>query len=289
MFSKPIYNSPLCSCIICKHVTSAKGIHSHHRVVHSEDGKKSHAEASKKGSVAGALATSKKYKQLKDTEINSYEKSPNSCERCGIHLSFESRHNRFCSQSCSATNTNTGRHQSNETKQKISSGVKKYLNAREKPPYTKIEFCTCKYCNKKFVRKQEKGISRTWCSDECKKLGRSLIARNNPGLGTKRSKQEIELYNLCKDHFGETAVTNNEKIFNGWDADILIYDHRIAILWNGPWHYKEMGFSNHSLKQVQNRDIIKIKEIYAMGWTPIVFEDRYYTPKSAFTNLLSLL
>jgi hypothetical protein len=163
------------------------------------------------------------------------------------------------------------------------------LNAREKPPYTKIEFCTCKYCNKKFVRKQEKGISRTWCSDECKKLGRSLIARNNPGLGTKRSKQEIELYNLCKDHFGETAVTNNEKIFNGWDADILIYDHRIAILWNGPWHYKEMGFSNHSLKQVQNRDIIKIKEIYAMGWTPIVFEDRYYTPKSAFTNLLSLL
>lgn len=289
MFSKPIYNSPLCSCIICKHVTSAKGIHSHHRVVHSEDGKKSHAEASKKGSVAGALATSKKYKQLKDAEINSYEKSPNSCEQCGIHLSFESRHNRFCSQSCSATNTNTGRHQSNETKQKISSGVKKYLNAREKPPYTKIEFCTCKYCNKKFVRKQEKGISRTWCSDECKKLGRSLIARNNPGLGTKRSKQEIELYNLCKDHFGETAVTNNEKIFNGWDADILIYDHRIAILWNGPWHYKEMGFSNHSLKQVQNRDIIKIKEIYAMGWTPIVFEDRHYTPKSAFTNLLSLL
>ena len=289
MFSKPIYNSPLCSCIICKHVTSAKGIHSHHRVVHSEDGKKSHAEASKKGSVAGALATSKKYKQLKDAEIDSYEKSPNSCEQCGIHLSFESRHNRFCSQSCSATNTNTGRHQSNETKQKISSGVKKYLNAREKPPYTKIEFCTCKYCNKKFVRKQEKGISRTWCSDECKKLGRSLIARNNPGLGTKRSKQEIELYNLCKDHFGETAVTNNEKIFNGWGADILIYDHRIAILWNGPWHYKEMGFSNHSLKQVQNRDIIKIKEIYAMGWTPIVFEDRYYTPKSAFTNLLSLL
>jgi hypothetical protein len=208
------------------------------------------------------------------------------CKQCGIHLQFEKRNNLFCSHSCSATNSNTGSHKSNKTKEKISNGVIKYLSSIEKPPlFTNIEFCICKYCNKKFVRKQEKGASRTWCSDECENFGRSLFARNNPGLGTKRSKQEIELYNLCKDYFGET-VTNNENIFNGWDADILIYDYKIAILWNGPWHYKEMGFSNHSLKQVQNRDNIKIKEIRKKEWIPMIFEDRYYTPESAFKYLV---
>ena len=39
---------------------------------------------------------------------------------------------------------------------------------------------------------------------------------------------------------------------------------------------------NHSLKQVQNRDKIKTKLFKSLGWKVLVFEDRYFTPESAF-------
>jgi len=101
---------------------------------------------------------------------------------------------------------------------------------------------------------------------------------------TRRSKDEITLFELCANHF--KVVTSNEKIFNGWDADILIYDTKTAILWNGPWHYREMNIGKHSLKQVQNRDQIKVKEIQNAGWNPVVFVDKYFTPKLAFEFLI---
>jgi hypothetical protein len=62
MPSKPIYTSPVCSCIICKHITSIRGIHSHYRVVHTDNGKQSHAEISKKASISGGHSTSKNTK-----------------------------------------------------------------------------------------------------------------------------------------------------------------------------------------------------------------------------------
>ena len=78
----------------------------------------------------------------------------------------------------------------------------------------------------------------------------------------------------------------NEKIIDGWDADIVIHDTKTAILWNGPWHYQEMNFGNHSLKQIQNRDRIKIKEFTNAGWKVLIFEDRYFTPQTAFNSLI---
>lgn len=81
-------------------------------------------------------------------------------------------------------------------------------------------------------------------------------------------------------------VLNNHIIADNWDADIGIPDIKVAILWNGPWHYKEMNFSNHSLSQVQNRDKIKIKLFESLGWKVEVFEDRYYIPEKAFEKLV---
>lgn len=101
----------------------------------------------------------------------------------------------------------------------------------------------------------------------------------------KRSKDEMTLFELCSSYF--LNVSHNQPFFNGWDADILIHDIKTAILWNGPWHYKEMGFSNHSLLQVQNRDKIKINEIKNLGWNILIFEDRFYTPEQAFNELVA--
>lgn len=41
---------------------------------------------------------------------------------------------------------------------------------------------------------------------------------------------------LCEKEFKN--VGHNEPIFNGWDADVLLYDIKVAILWNGKWHYE---------------------------------------------------
>lgn len=86
----------------------------------------------------------------------------------------------------------------------------------------------------------------------------------------KRSKNEIYFYELCKQKF--INVKHNKNLFNGWDADIIIDDLKIAILWNGKWHYKKIT-ENHSLKQVKNRDRIKIKEIKKCGYIPYTIKD----------------
>jgi len=61
-------------------------------------------------------------------------------------------------------------------------------------------------------------------------------------------------------------------MFNGWDADVIIEDLKIAILWNGIWHYKKVNIK-HSLLQVQTRDKFKIEQIIKCGYTPYVIKD----------------
>ena len=92
------------------------------------------------------------------------------------------------------------------------------------------------------------------------------------------------MFNLCKTIFSDAI--SNSIIADGWDADIVIPSIKTAILWNGPWHYKEMNISNHSLKQVQTRDKIKIDLFESLGWKVFIFEDRYYTPLQAFIKLV---
>jgi len=62
-------------------------------------------------------------------------------------------------------------------------------------------------------------------------------------------------------------------MFNGWDADIVLPKYKLAIMWNGVWHYKDNIRKGHSLRQVQNRDKIKLKEIRAAGYEPYVIKD----------------
>ena len=75
---------------------------------------------------------------------------------------------------------------------------------------------------------------------------------------------------MCEQHFNN--VKHNEPIFNGWDADIIIEDIKVAVLWNGPWHYRKITEA-HSLEQVQCRDKIKIKEIEKCGYKPYIIKD----------------
>jgi hypothetical protein len=201
----------------------------------------------------------------------------------------------FCNRSCSAKFFN---------KERIASGwklsedsienikttlVKRYENSPNKIAY-KLSPKKCKVCNLPM------SYDRRWhstCSNLCYKQMLPTIGRKggkaSAAKQTRRSKHEIEMYNLCKNHF--LKVDHNKSIFNGWDADILIYDHKLALLWNGDWHYIEMSFAQ-SLLQVQTRDAYRIKQIIKAGWKPYIIEDSTKNPKQpkqAFSELLEYI
>lgn len=201
-----------------------------------------------------------------------YEKKPNKCIHCSSNIIWERRRAKFCNSSCAAYFNNSKRVKGIKRKSQNYKGAKKRI--------CHISFCIiCTSLIRKSYRKT--------CSLQCKDIRQSQIGRISARSRVKRSKDEIALYELCNSYFNK--VSSNEPIANGWDADILIHDHKIAILWNGPWHYREMGFSNHSLKQVQNRDAIKTNEFRKIGWEVIVYEDRNFSPQTAFDNLKSLV
>lgn len=64
----------------------------------------------------------------------------------------------------------------------------------------------------------------------------------------------------------------NEPLFEGWDADIIIPSLKVAVLWNGPWHYKQIS-KKSSLAQIQTRDKLKLDAIVRCGYVPHVIKD----------------
>ena len=143
--------------------------------------------------------------------------------------------------------------------------------------------CRCDNCKKNHIRQRRLQYRLNFLNNDYEiHFGRkyskeSWLALHNGGCkgiqhqgDLRRSKNEIEFCKLCEEYFDN--VKHNESIFNGWDADIIIEDIKFAVLWNGPWHYKQITKS-HSVKQTQNRDKIKVKEIEECGWTPYIIKD----------------
>jgi hypothetical protein len=134
----------------------------------------------------------------------------------------------------------------------------------------------------------EKEIQRrkkmTCSSVDCIRESKSLAGKASAAKRVKRSKDEIKLFEMCKHVFDD--VQSNLIVANGWDADIVIGSCKLAILWHGPWHYRDMKMNNHSLKQVQMRDEIKRNLFTSLGWKVLEFKDCDYTPEKAFEEIL---
>lgn len=205
--------------------------------------------------------------QTLSSHFNSHIKNYKQCPKCNT---YHYKQGTFCSRSCA--NSKAQKDESNDKRRNS------LVGKSFKPKYTKV--ACCKICNKWFLGR------RLTCSDACKSEAFRIGGKNSAALIIKRSQDEIRLFNLCNSYFD--SVDHNIPIFDGWDADIIIHDIKTAILWNGPWHYKEMAFNNHSLSQVKTRDRIKISIIISLGWNVIVFEDSVYTPESAF-DILKIL
>jgi len=279
MSSESIYMSPPCSCAVCHEHFSSAAIHSHFIRKHTTLSKRQTDKGTKKFLLYCSCIICKKEMVIQNLErhYNSHfvteQDRQKICPKCN---SFHTKPGTFCSRKCANSRIHTS-----ETKNKISSSLNgkqnKYKNTKRLPLYTKVSQCAS--CGKWF-----RGNIKS-CSTECKNKLISLGGRKGSARRVKRSKDEVSLYDLCSNYFNH--VSHNEPIFNGWDADIIIHDTKTAILWNGPWHYREMVGLKHSLKQVQNRDKIKTKEIESMGWKVMVFEDRSYTPESAFSYIMN--
>lgn len=138
---------------------------------------------------------------------------------------------------------------------------------------------SCILCKKEFQPRYSK---KKVCSSECSKLYSETdeykhILRENGRKGGKisvslqgkRSKNEIYFSELCSNYF---EITTNEPFFDGWDADIIIHSEKVAILWNGIWHYRQIS-KTQSLEQVQSRDKIKLDIIEKKGYTPYIIKD----------------
>lgn len=197
-------------------------------------------------------------------------------------FSNKKNHPKYCSRSCA-----NRREITDEIKNKISQAIKKRQEQNHKEKRVNI----CIVCKQPFTPKY---YGKKICSDECQEyykthrkefLSDETIQKlRNGGLKSshtqaeiRRSKNEIYFYELCENEFEK--VTHNENVFNGWDADVLIYDYKVAVLWNGNWHYKEIK-KGSSLSQIQNRDKIKVEEIIKCGWIPYIIEDRGKYKKS---------
>lgn len=135
----------------------------------------------------------------------------------------------------------------------------------------------CLDCNAEITNRSKSGYCkrcvvkhRYLSSESYKKFRLAGLKSCQIQAETRRSKNEIAFCELCENRF--KTVKHNEALFNGWDADIIIEDLKVAILWNGKWHYEKIK-ANHSVKQVQNRDRLKIKEIENCGYKPYIIKD----------------
>ena len=190
---------------------------------------------------------------------------------------------KYCSRSCANSRIITEEHK-NKIKLKILERQDYTVNKSESARmFKKDRTCkfkkdrTCKNCGNNISYKNKSGYCKNCfykfktISDETReKLHLAGLKSCNIQAEQRRSKNEIAFCELCEKQF--KTVKHNEAIFNGWDADIIIEDLKVAILWNGKWHYEKIK-ANHSVKQVQNRDRLKIREIEKCGYKPYIIKD----------------
>lgn len=124
----------------------------------------------------------------------------------------------------------------------------------------------CVMCGIKFETRQ-----RNYCNN-CLKIRQQQNGLLNvqKRKEIKRSKNEILFAELCIKYFEN--ITTNKPIFDGWDSDVQLHNYKLAIHWNGAWHYRYCG-GKHSLSQVQARDKIKFSIIEKCGWTNYIIKD----------------
>lgn len=143
----------------------------------------------------------------------------------------------------------------------------------------------CIWCNKEYnVKRREQQYCNKICAN--KKLNSNSELNKERGriggnkslqMFSRRSKAEIDFANLCIDHFGSNNIICNKLFFkdknnNYWDADIIITHLKIAILYNGVFHYKRV-YKDQKLERMIAKDKLKQQIIIQNGYTYYIVKD----------------
>jgi hypothetical protein len=200
-------------------------------------------------------------------------KNPRVCEGCGADF-LGPNIQKFCSRNCAKISLQNRR---------------KILQCRvcsvAVECHAHAAYATCVCCKEKKQQqlndttkpcelcKKENSVKRYshFCKD-CLKLKQHEFGAKSAAVQAekRRSSNEILFADMCKEKFD--SVMCNEPIFEKWDADVLLHEQKIAVLWNGPWHHRKLR-QKHSVEQVKTRDKLKLKAIKRCGWTPYVIDD----------------
>lgn len=153
----------------------------------------------------------------------------------------------------------------------------------------------CEQCGIVFY---DKSKNRIFCSKKCVNINFEINekynkhSKNLKQYSTNRSKNEIFFSDLCKNKWGREYVKYNEPIFDGFDADIVIEKLKLAIEWNGIWHYKKIR-KGQKFNNTRARDIIKAKRIRSHNYDLIIFKDlgnaNHTKIQKSFKKLLNIL
>ena len=201
-----------------------------------------------------------------------------SCDFCGKELIKtpselkKSNGGHFCNTSCSAKFNNKHRRRNKWSIEQRSKVKENNIKLGRKGPdsYNLI----CKICKNSFVHKRKDKIT---CSSKCYHeavvgQGKTTWNLNKNSLHRKigRSYNEMKLYEMIKNKWPDAK--HNLFIFNGFDADIIIPTLKLAIHWNGIWHYKQIINEQHFCNII-SRDKMRYEEIERCGYTNYIIKD----------------
>lgn len=128
------------------------------------------------------------------------------------------------------------------------------------------ESVVCANCGKLFLSPEHKKAK--YCSRKC--FMESGVFQNGRKAPHWRSQNEKHFCELCEAEF--QSVKHNVRIFNGFDADVILPDLKIAVLWDGVWHRKQVH-AKQDFEYMQKRDSLRLEAIRAAGFEPYIIED----------------
>lgn len=259
---------------------------------------------------------------LKEENLRKRNYHPYICEHCGKEFTEDFRKDiksikdfppRFCSRKCA-----NARKMTNEKKKKISSTlIKRYLDynhvSYSSNDYKKLQLTIeelkkqkdkekqikykCIICGNPYISTLKKEKTKKY-KGYCKKCALSAAGKHSSisRKSTRASKAEIYFRELCEKEGWQ--VIHNVAMFNGYDADVILPEFKVAVHWNGPWHYEGYikNLKGFSYKQINNRDILKYKEIEKFGYNNYIIkyiekfsEDKINKEFTKFLEYLKIL